>query len=436
MKKILVFLTLLVSLLLNYNVNAKDTVSSDTKYYEDTYKFIINGYDKDNKINGHLVGGTFIKNKDDKKYEEILIVKYNEQEKIEWDFINETEGTTNYLYSINYLYENNKINGYVINVKEDEKAYFIKLDLEGKLIGKVLQSNNQVTKSMKEIIVNDIFEGYITTGYINIEGKNIGIITKYNESLEQEWIKNYDIEEYSELSVNDIIFFSDNETITSYNILLELRSEEKKSFKLVKINNNGEEIETIKDNFEEQDTPNILKTDNGYIIYGYTHEVKVNNNKSQSYYIVKYNDNDEVEWETIGNIKTNTNKPLRLQVNKENNEEKLYLMTTNENNETLEITKLSKEGSVETKVKKINNNYYDIKTFILNNNTIYFIGQINCPEYDKCTYERKSLFLISDEDKVIEVKDNDSKLILIITILLVIGVCAIVIIKRRKLKEI
>lgn len=435
MKKILVFLALVIALLVNYNASAKDTISNDTKYYEDTYKFIINGYDKESKKDGHLVGGTFIKTKDNKKYEEILIVKYNENGKIEWDYINETEGTENSLYSINYYYEESKITGYIINLKEDQTAYFVKLDLDGNLIEKAPQSNCQTTISMKEVVLNNTFQGYITAGTINIDGKNIGIITKYNELLEPEWTKQYNMEEYNELSVIDIIPITNNEYITGYNFLLELTQDNVRTIKYLKINEIGEDINTIKENFEENDYPSIYKTDSGYILYGYTHEVKVNNNKSQSYYLIKYNDNDEVEWETIGNIEINPKKPLKLEYLKENNEDKYYVMATNSTDEALEITKIAHDGTIENKIKKINNSYYDIKTFILDNNTIYFIGQINCPEYDKCTYERKSLYLISDEDKVIEVQDNDSKLILIITLVLIVGVCSIVIIRRNIKKD-
>ena len=63
---------------------------------------------------------------------------------------------------------------------------------------------------------------------------------------------------------------------------------------------------------------------------------------------------------------------------------------------------------------------------------LYLIGQITCSKEDTCDYDSNSLFLISDEDKVIEVKEKDSKNILIvlgiITIILIIGI----IYKRKK----
>ena len=100
-----------------------------------------------------------------------------------------------------------------------------------------------------------------------------------------------------------------------------------------------------------------------------------------------------------------------------------------------EVIKIDLDGTINKKIKKINNEYYDINNFYFKDDIIYLIGQINCPKDDTCEYDNNSLFLVSDEDKVIEVKENDSKTILIvitISLLLLIGG---VYLKKRKMTK-
>ena len=94
--------------------------------------------------------------------------------------------------------------------------------------------------------------------------------------------------------------------------------------------------------------------------------------------------------------------------------------------------KLDLDGTVKKKIKKIYSEYYDINDFDLLKGTLYIVGQINCPEDDTCEYDSNTLFLISDEDKVIEVKeeDNNSIILIIVGLILVIGIFALV--KRKK----
>lgn len=435
MKKIVVLIIFIITILFT-NVNAKDAVLPTTKYNEDSYKYIINGYNKTNKKDGHVIVGSYEKTENNKKYNEIIIVKYNKDKKIEWGYVNETDGTDNSISAVNYLYNDNKVEGYLITTKELDKNYLIELDLDGKLIDKIEQSDNNDIYDVKEIITNNTFKGYLVLGQTTIDNKKVGLISKYNKNIELEWTKNLNNEEYSELSVTDAVVLTDNENILGYNIILNIKKEDSTIHRLIRLNDTGEELKIIKEDFEEKDNPKIEKTLNGYVIYGYTYEVKLNENKSQSYYLLKYNNEDEVEWETIGVITANTNRPIKLQTTTEDNIEKYLVMTTNDLDQTLEITKISNEGIIESKVKKINNSYYDIQSFLFDNNNIHFIGQLKCPEDDNCAYKKKALYLISDEDKVIEVKDNDSKIILIaISIILVIGTITIPIVKRKKTKE-
>ena len=61
---------------------------------------------------------------------------------------------------------------------------------------------------------------------------------------------------------------------------------------------------------------------------------------------------------------------------------------------------------------------------------------MKCPEDEKCDYENNSLFLISTEDKVIEVEDTTSANILvgILVIIILIGVC-IYLVKSKGIKN-
>ena len=122
-------------------------------------------------------------------------------------------------------------------------------------------------------------------------------------------------------------------------------------------------------------------------------------------------------------------------VKKELNKLKEYLLLyTNATDESIEIVKINLDGVEKNKIKKINNNYYDIYDFSSNKNTLYIVGQINCPEEDDCDYNNNSLFLISDEDKVIEVKESDNKNIIIISIVSVLAIVVLVLL-RKKLKK-
>ena len=89
---------------------------------------------------------------------------------------------------------------------------------------------------------------------------------------------------------------------------------------------------------------------------------------------------------------------------------------------SFEVVTLDDEGLLKKKIKKINNNYYNFTSFHLNKNKkhMYFIGQINCLEDESCEYDNNSLFLISDEDKVIEVQDSVSYNTIIICLLLIV----------------
>ena len=151
--------------------------------------------------------------------------------------------------------------------------------------------------------------------------------------------------------------------------------------------------------------------------------------------INSYNENDQEINETTGTTPINSKKRIKLLEVKEENKLKEYLLLyTNATDESIEVVKINLDGVEENKIKKINNNYYDIFDFSSNKNTLYIVGQINCPDEDDCAYNNNSLFLISDEDKVIEVKESDNKKIIIISIVSVLAIVVLVLL-RKKLKK-
>ena len=77
-----------------------------------------------------------------------------------------------------------------------------------------------------------------------------------------------------------------------------------------------------------------------------------------------------------------------------NNHNEYLLMYTNASDKSNEIVKIDFDGLVKNKVKKLKNDYYNITSFNTYNNTIYFVGQITCPEDETCDYDSNSLFII------------------------------------------
>ena len=201
------------------------------------------------------------------------------------------------------------------------------------------------------------------------------------------------------------------------------------------VDNDGNIESTIKENFESNDNPKLLETEDSYLLYGYNHNVKLKNDKTTSYYIIKYNSSDNIEqWETIGNIPVNDEKVLQMQSLKEN--EKAYLiMYINDNDNSIEIKRVNTSGEIKNKIKKINNDYYLINRFLYSNDILYFVGQITCPDDDNCDYDMKSLFLVSTEDKVIEVKEEDNTAIFIVMGAIIVFIILLYILRKLQKKK-
>ena len=419
MKKLLLLIILLLSI---QNVSAKDTVFSINKYKEENLTIIKDSYNINQEKDGFVVAGTIIKdNKDKEPQKEFILTKYKKNGTISWIYEYENKILDD-SFNLTYLYNEDSLIGYlvelvIVNEEELPKPIFLTIDLNGELI-----TEKEVTLEENETLQEILpipQDGYIAISNI-LENNTIkkAKIIRYNKDLETIWIK-----EELEAKYNKIIELPQE----GYLILREKQTEDKKILlDLIKVDKDGNNKEIKQTNLEKYNLQ-LLSLEDGYIIYGLTPEVKLKHGK-YSYFINKYNNNGEELWELIGDVPVKEEDLLQLIFI--NN--KLLLSYKNASDNSYEVIKVTEDGIVDKKIKKIHNNYYKLNYFLANKNTLYFVGQINCPEDDNCDYDNNSLFLISDEDKVIEVKEKDNNSILIGTgiLLLVIGI--IMIIKRKR----
>ena len=423
MKKIVfIFILVLISF---YSVSAKDISYSLNKYDDEVFNYIEKAYDSKLKEDGYVLGGNVLKEKIEKDEEElddyqVIIVKYDKNDNLVWKY---TYGDTSmdYISSLSYTYdEEGNIDGYLVstkksyNVLEEEPSnsgVLLKIDLDGKLV-----FEKEIVEGVISKITPIYDENHIINGYISIINNSI---VKYN--------KNFDVEvkrDFSE-SIKDLSIIKEENKIIGYALIV--------GNNLITVDINGYN-DTVLDDISKYKTTNLSESNNGFILYGITSEVKLNKGDS-SYYLINYSNGEEV-WETIGTTATDKDSIVSLLPIYKDNEVKEYLLLyKNEIDSSYEVIKINLDGEVLKKVKKINNNYYIFNSFYSKGNTIYFIGQIDCPEDDSCDYDNNSLYLVSDEDKVIEVKDDDSKnVIIVFSILFVVLVGAVIYIKKKTSK--
>jgi len=408
---------------LGMQVYAKDTIYSLNKYSEEEYQYILKSY-KEDTLDGFVVAGTY----NHKKNTQIVLVKYNKDGSISWEYDYEKDSQEK-LNGLSYLYdEENDINGYLLVVKNTEDIVFVKVDLNGKLIEEVSLNlgNNIEINDLKPIKNDEEITGYILVG----KKADSAFMTQYDKNLNQVWIREY-VKDNTSQELKEVIYISN----VGYYGLVSI--DENKTYQLLKYDLNGNILKIVKDDFEENDIPHLKEEKNTYIIYGITQEVKLPNNEMGSYYVMKFDTEEKEIWETVGDSPVDSSNTIQLQTNTLEDETKEYLiLLTNRSDNSIEVVRLGSDGIIQDKVKKIKNDYYRINEFISSGNTMYFVGQINCPEDDNCDYDAKSLFLVSDEDKVIEVQDKDSKTILIITGIILLGtVIGYGLRKRKKLIE-
>lgn len=436
MKKVSLLLVIFSFIFYCLNVNAKDSVISMNKYREENFLFIDDSYNKEGKVDGKIVGGYYLKEGEEDETssadKQIILLKYNNNGKVIWTY---SYGKTkeDYLDYLTYSYSSDgNIDGYLISMVEthdlgetsSNETIFIKVDLDGKFVSEKKLSLNKNIVINKMIPIRGERVEYLLLG----SNEEEGFVIKLDKDLNVIWQEN------SKTIYKDITLIKDNNNIVGYALIKEIQQEDKKVSSLVRYNLNGEEIKIIKDNLDEYNSCYLEEANDGFIMYGTTSLVKLKNGDT-SYYIINYNSKNEDYFETIGDIYVNKDKKIVLfPIIKEGKIKEYLLGYSNQKSKNLEIVKIAVDGEIKEKIKKIYDEYYTISDFTFKKNTLYLVGQINCPEDDNCDYDSNSLLLISTEDKVIEVKDNDSKNILIITTIFIILICLGVFIKKKKIR--
>ena len=428
MKKIVFGFVL--SIICFYNVYAKDISYSMNKYDDEIFNYIEKAYNDDLKEDGYVLGGNVLKEKiekDDVTYDDyqVLLVKYDKNDKLVWKY---TYGNTgeDYIDYLTYTYDDNgNIDGYLIVTREtydisesnmEKNTIIIKIGFDGKLVYERNIAEGVVSKIIPTKDDNGNIDGYIST----LKTQTGTSLIKYS--------KNFDVvfrRDFNDNVISDLTIVNEDNKVKGYAII---------------IGNNLTTIDSTLSNdviitdVSKYDTYNLSEANNGFVLYGITSEVKLKDGDS-SYYLINYNNNEEV-WETVGETTASkVDKTILLPIIKDNNIKEYFLLYKNESDSSYEVVKVNLDGEVLKKVKKIKNNYYDFENFYSNGTTIYFVGQINCPDDDSCEYDNNSLYLVSDEDKVIEVKDDASTNVMAIcTIVFIVLLGGIIIIRKKKRK--
>ena len=438
MKKIVLLIISVISFFTyNINVYAKDTVYSLNKYNDEKLTIIDKSYNSKNEIDGFIVAGTYNK-KDTEKEEnpQVIYAKMDTYGNTDWVHSYKSEdAVSSNISNILYLYnDENKINGYglIISIKDTNdtlKNIILKIDLKGKIIEEKSASLDDNIIISKLISVNN--GEYI--GIANSDDK--AYLVKYDKDFNLVYKKEYQEDNVSSASYKDIVPIRKEDNISGYVTIVNIKKNDLEQVKLINNDLDGNVVSTIKDNFESNADPRLEMANDGFILYGITNELKLSNNKSTSYFINIYNSSLEEKNDSIGTTAIAKDKVLKLFPIKDDNKIKEYLLLyINDNDSSIEIVKINMDGEEESKIKKINNSYYDITNFNACNDILYIIGQINCPEDDDCEYNNNSLFLISDQDKVIEVKQSDNNNIIIGTCVFV-GLIVLLVVLRRIFKK-
>ena len=416
MKKILFIIVLFIVGF--YNVYAKDISYSMNKYEDEVFNYIEVGYDSDLKEDGYVLGGSVLKEKiekDEITYNDyqVLLVKYDKNDKLVWKYMYGNT-SSDYIDYLTYTYDDSgNIDGYLIvtrktyDINETNvggNSVIIKISFEGKVVYE-----------------RDINEGVITKliptsdGYICIVNNSL---VKYNNNFEIALKRDFN-------EVHDISLLKEDNKVIGYAII--------DGNNLVTVDTNLAN-DVVLDDVSKYSTYNLGEANNGFILYGITDEVKLDKGDS-SYYLINYSNNGEV-WETIGDTAASKDDSIvLLPIYNKDSIKEYFLLYKNEVDSSYEVIKISLDGEVLKKVKKINNSYYNFKNFYSTGSTIYFVGQINCPDDENCEYDNNSLYLVSDEDKVIEVKDGTSKNVIIVFSVLIIVLIGGIVFVRKKTKK-
>jgi len=448
MKKLLIIIITTI-IFFNINVYAMDNVYTLNKNKDERFNIITESYNNKHEIDGIIAAGNYCeetKSDNDEKIEnyQIMVIKYNKDGNVKWTY---TYGNTSKdeLDYITYSYdEESNIDGYIIVLKntydinstqEDKQSLstFIKIGLDGKLVWEKSSNLNKkeiITKIIPTYNDESKSDGYIGIGTIN---NDTAVIARYDKEFNVIWDKEYKNQDYEKTVYTDLTnIYEDGKVIGYVVIRLQTNQSKDKQTDLIRFDKDGNEVKNIDNTLNKYDSVSLQESSNGFIIYGKTSDIKIKKGTS-TFYIIKYSTTDTEEWETIGDI--TLDKDGKVVVNPIVNEDKTIsynLLCTNKSNASTYVVKIDAEGLVKKKLKKITNEYYDIEDFLINNDVIYFVGQIICPEDDNCEYDTNSLFLVSSEDKVIEVKDNQSANIMIFIGVFIIGCITISFLRKRK----
>ena len=433
-----------------YKVYAKDTIYSINKYSEENLNFIKKGYNNKNKRDGLIVGGHYLEEtieNDNGKYQnyQIILAKYNKAGEISWSFTygNTKEDKIDYLeYTYN---ENNEIDGYLIalektydianqEVPEDFSATLLKVDLDGNLSWEKSSGSSDITKITKIVPIWTIdkrMDGYIAIGYKQENNKRKAMLIKYDRDLNLLWNKPYEKQEDEDVIYQDIVPIQEESKIIGYALIRNIkRASFKEQKTLIWMNLEASEETILDDSLEKYLSTYLEKSNDGFILYGVTSDVKLKKGE-KSYYLINYNSKKQINWETIGESPVNQDRKIVLLPTETEIIKDYTLLYENSIDSSKEVVKLDAEGTIQKKIKKIINEYYSFENFCIEKNTLYFVGQINCPEDDNCEYDKNSLFLVSDEDTVIEVQDDDSKNI-ILGLGIIIIIIGVIVFKKSK----
>ena len=440
MKKSGFVVALLITIFYSFNVYAIDNVVSMNKYDEEKFLFTQNSYNDEKNVDGIIAGGYVLKEvieEENEKYNDYqaIVVKYDSNSKLVWSYIyGKTDEDSLDCLSYSYDGEGN-IDGYLLVVKAtndigdpvNNESIFVKLSLDGKKVfDKPLNINNNIRINKLLETGND---GYIAIGN---NGESSYLI-KLDRELNVTWFREQNKETFTSINYLDLTPVNRDNQVIGYALIRELGTdEENKINQLIIYNSNGEEPVVIIENLNKYDSFFVDKASDGFILYGATSEVKLKKGTA-SYYLINYNSNNEVSWETVGEDPLDKDKKLALLPRtKDDSITEYLLLYSNDVDKSTEVVKIMADGEIKDKIKKIYDEYYTIEDFMFYNDVLYLVGQINCPKDDTCEYDSNSLFLTSDQEKVVEVKDNDSRNILIITGVFIILIVGTVLYRRRK----
>lgn len=426
-----IFLFIIFSLLFfTWNVSAKDVVYSLHKYPNEEFTHIIKSYNETDISDGILVGGKILqREKKEESFIEktsLLLVNYKKNGNIIWTYTYE-EKELEELIGLHYSYnEENKIDGYLVTIKtkevqEDENIYqtvFLKISLAGEL----LEEKTVGIEYIELIKILPITRENEIGGYLAIGTKQEeSYVIFYDKDQKIIWTQTFtekvlDITpSYEENNLEKII----------------LLAEEKEEKKLIEITPDGNNKKVLEDHLNSYENIFLSSTENGFLLYGTTKEVKLKKGEN-SYFVLSYDNQSNLLWESIGEIPVDDQYKMKLFYNQGT----YFLLYKNAYDKSYEVSTLNMDGIYQKKIKKLHNDYYEFIDFFPSENTLYFIGKIHCLEDEICSYQESSLLLISDEDKVIELEESNNTNAIILLIIF-IGILLFTFVytrKRRKLQ--